>query len=208
MKRVFVFLDRDGTLIYDDKYYLGKQRNWRSLIRFMPDVVAGIRALRRIKGVGIHMMTNQIGISIKNFPLLTLERAHEVCREIMNRMRKRGARLDDYILCDHVSPTYVKKHPRFRFERKLVCNCSCVKPNSGMINDLLKKSGSEKSKAKIYVVGDRASDVRTGIKAGGFGILIPFTNEPGEIERFTRIKSRKKYLAKDFLDAAKFIVKN
>lgn len=207
-KHVLVFIDRDGTLIYDDKYYLGSQKNWKSKIKFLQGTVQSIKKLRKIPNVKIYMITNQTGIAIEGFPQLTIKRAHEVCKYILKLLEKKGAKLEGYFLCEHASPSYVKDHPEFKFKRELVCNCPCIKPYTGMIKEALHKEGIKPKESKIYVLGDRASDVKTGVNAGGFGILIPFSKEPGQELKFSKIKSKKKFKAKNFAEAAKFILRN
>lgn len=204
-KQTLVFFDRDGTLIYDDKYYLGSQRNWRGLIKFLPGVLRCVRKLKK-KNVRAFMITNQPGVAVNELPLLTLEKAHRVCREVLARMRSRGADLDGYFVCPHASPSYVRAHPQFTFSQPLVCNCPCMKPRHGMIDDAMRKYNLRKNNTRIFVVGDRASDVLAGIRAGGYGILVPFKNEPKEIDKFKKIKSRRKFLAKNFCGAVDFII--
>ena len=206
-KKLFIFLDRDGTIDYDKKYHLGHQRNWKSKIRILPNVVKGLKILRKIPGVRIYMITNQTGVAIKDFPLLTDKRAREVCQYIIDKLKDKGIKLDGYEICGKASPSYVKKRSNFKFDKKLVGNFSCIKPKPGMINSILNKEGVKRKDAKIYVIGDRFSDVKTALNIKGFGILVPFKNEPGEKEKVEKLKSKNKYIAKDFLDAARFIVK-
>ena len=203
-KKIVVCLDRDGTLIYDDKYYLGKTNDWRSKVKILPKVIQGIKILRKIPNVKIYMITNQPGVAVKNFRLLTSKRAHEVCKYVLKKLEEKGAKLDDYFLCDHATPNYVKSHQDMKFERKLVCNCNCIKPKLGMVFDALKLEGVKKNDVKIYVIGDRLSDVKTGINAKGTGILVPFENEPTNIEKVSKVKGSK-YISKNFLDATRYI---
>ena len=74
-----------------------------------------------------------------------------------------------------------------------------------MVYGALKKEGWNKKNTKIYVIGDRLSDVQCGINAGGLGIFVPFGNRSEEFEKVKKIKSKKKYISKNFLDACKFI---
>lgn len=207
-KNILICIDRDGTLIYDKKYYMGHTKNWKSRIKFLKNVIKGLRLLNKeLPDAPIYMITNQPGVAIKDFPLLTEKRANEVCLEVLKKLEKKRAIIKDYILCSHVSPSYVKKRKEFKFNKKLICNCSCIKPKPGMIKEALKKESLEPNKTKIYVIGDRASDIKTALNAKGFGILIPFKEEPYEKEKVKNIKTKNKYIAKGFLDAARFIVK-
>lgn len=207
MKHVLIFIDRDGTIEYDKKYHLGHQRNWKSKVKLLPNVVKGLKVLKKRPHFKVFLITNQTGIAIKEFPLLTEKRAHEVCQYILDRIEKNGVKLDGYGLCGKASPAYVKKRRQFTFHRKLVGNFSCIKPKTGMIKSVLRKQRIKRKDAKIYVLGDRASDIKTALNIGGFGILIPFKQEPGHVEKVRKIKTRKKYIAKDFLDSARFILK-
>lgn len=204
---VLICVDRDGTIDYDKKYHLGHQRNWESKVRVLPNIVKGLKLLRKIPNSKIYMITNQPGVAIKEFPLLTEKKVHEVCQYILKQLNKKGVSLDGYEFCGKASPSYVKRHPQFTFDKKLVGNFSCIKPKPGMIENIMKKEKLGRS-TKIYVIGDRFSDIKTALNAGGFGILVPFKNEPGEKEKVEKLKIKNRYIAKDFLDAAHFIKKN
>jgi histidinol phosphatase-like enzyme len=206
-KNILICIDRDGTMIYDGgSYHLGQQRNWKKLIKFLRGVNQGIKELRKINKVKIYMITNQPGPAIKEFPLLNEKRAIEVCEYLMKLLKEKGAKLDGYELCGKASLDYVKRRKdRYTFDKKLVGNFSCAKPKPGMVYNALKKEGWNKKNTKIYVIGDRLSDVQCGINAGGLGIFVPFSNKPKEIEKVKKIKSKKKYISKTFLDACKFI---
>ena len=82
-----------------------------------------------------------------------------------------------------------------------------MKPKLGMIEKILKKENLSRKDVKIYVIGDRESDVKTALNAKGFGILVPFKNELKEKTKTRKIKNKNKYIAKNFLDAARLVVK-
>jgi len=206
-KNILVCIDRDGTLDYDMRYHLGHQRNWKSKVHLLDNVVKGLRRLRQIKGVKIYLVTNQTGVAIKDFKLLTLDKAHEVCRFVMDRLENGGAKLDGYELCGKASVAYTRKRSQYKFHKNLVGNFYCFKPNPGMVYSAMKKEGWKKSNTNIYVIGDRLGDVKTGLNAKGYGILVPFPNRAEEPEKVKKLKSKKAYVAKDFLDAVNFIIK-
>lgn len=204
MKNILLAIDRDGTLIYDNKIHLGHTNDWKKKIKILPKVKKGIKLLRtKLPDAKIYMISNQSGVAIKNFKLLTEERSSEVCKYISNKLK-----LDGYEICDHVKEDYVKRRPKYKFIKKLVCNCSCIKPRSGMITIILKKLNWNKKTTQIYILGDRYIDVKTALNANGVGILIPFKNEPKELNKLKKyIKNKKNtYIAKDFLDACKKII--
>lgn len=204
MTETVVCIDRDGTLIYDDRYYLGRQENWREMIEFLAGVVEGVRRLNSIPAT-TYMITNQSGVAVKDFDRLTEEKAREVCQEILDRLSKQGAEMDGYYLCPHVPPDYEDTHPDLEVEEEKVCHCECIKPNTGMVDNVLEDAGIEKEGARVYVIGDRASDVKTALNASGTGILVPFENQEGEKQEVRDMESENAYIADDFLDAAKFV---
>ena len=181
---------------------------WKKKIKFLPGAINGIKKLKKIPSLKIYMVTNQPGVAIKDFKLLTKKRAEEVAQHIENLLNKRGATIDGHFVCGHASPAYTKKRSQYKFNKKLICNCSCIKPNLGMVFDALKKEGLKKSNTNIYVVGDRVSDIKTALKIKGKGIFVPFKGEKEEIEKIEKLKNKKSvYLAKNFLDAIEFIIK-
>jgi len=191
-------------LIYDDRYHLGKRKDWKSNVKVMPGVGSG---LKKLTGFTQYIITNQPGIARKDFPLLTAGKAREVCEYVVKQVNKKGGSIKRCFICPHPSPKYVRKHGLVKFKKKLVCNCKCMKPKPGMIRDALKAEKLKLKDVKIYVVGDRTSDVLAGINAGGFGIYVPFQKVEQEMVKFRKVKSKRKYLAKSFSDAVKFILR-
>jgi len=202
MKKILIFIDRDGTIIYDKKSYPGSQKNWKSKIKFLPKVIQGLKLLNKIPNSEIRIITNQSGIAIKEISLLTRKRAEEVNKEIIRRLSKKKIYIGGSKICPHVNYKYVKEHPQFTFYKNFVGNYSCIKPSVGMIKSTLKEKKLKRKKVKIYVLGDRISDVKTASNIDGMGILIPFANEP---QPKNKIK-KNVYVAKDFLDAANYIL--
>ena len=78
----------------------------------------------------------------------------------------------------------------------------------GMVFDALAAENITADSANIYVIGDRASDLLTALNINGFGILIPFKNEPGEEEKVRELDDQRHiYIARNMIDAAEFISK-
>lgn len=208
-KNVMICLDRDGTIIYDKKFHLGHTSDWKKKIKILPSVIQGLKLINsQLPEAKIYITTNQPGIAIKEFPLLTKTREKEVNQYIIKQIEKRGARIDGFIFCGFAHPEYPKLHPQYTFKPELVRDAPCIKPKPGMIFEALHQEGFKKQNTNIYSIGDRAKDSISAINAGGFGILVPFINTPGEKQKLTKKVSLKHYkVCNSFLNAAKFIVK-
>jgi histidinol-phosphate phosphatase family protein len=210
MIKALICTDRDGTLVYDAKghLFLGRDNEWKSKVKILPHVIDGIKVLNTIPDSVLYMITNQAGVAISDFPLLTLERAHEVCRYIIEMIKDMGGHIDGYFLCPHANRAYVEQHGRYHFDEKLVCECNCIKPGAGMVFDALKSEKASPEGPDIYVIGDRATDVETALEANGTGVLVPFENQPGEDEKVKKLKDRSHiFIARSMLEAADFIAR-
>jgi histidinol-phosphate phosphatase family protein len=211
-KHILLCVDRDGTLIYDDHYFLGKDNYWRQKVKIMPKVVEGMKLLdEKFPDQACRfIITNQPGVAIENFKRLTLKRAKEVTKEIQNILKSQGAFFDGFVICPHASPEYIKEHPEFKFNRRYLDHkCDCFKPNTGMIEEALGKKKLDPKKTSLYVIGDRESDIQTALNAKGIGILIPFEGRSKDIEHVKKLKKKypkQVFIAKDFLGAIKCIV--
>jgi histidinol-phosphate phosphatase family protein len=208
-KRTIICIDRDGTLIYDEKdhLFLGRDDDWKSKVEILSRVIDGLTLLRTIPNSAIYMITNQPGVAISDYPLLTLERAHEVCTYIIDKINSMGARIDGYFLCPHATPDYVRKKPGVNFDEELVHECKCLKPALGMVFDALEAENITPGNANVYVIGDRATNVQTALNINGIGILVPFENEPGEDKKVGKLEDQAHvYIAHDLLSAAEFII--
>ena len=206
-KQNLICIDKDGTIVYDHKNYPGSTRTWKKEIKFLKGVIQGFKLLSKLSNTKIYIMTNQSGVPVKDFPLLTRKRADEVCKETIRLLEKRGVRIDGFVVSAHVTKEYVESHPLFRFHKKMIGNFPDIKPKTGMIKEALKKENWKRKDTNIFVLGDRASDVKTGLNIRGTGILAPFIHRPGEDKKVKALKSKHSYISKSFLDASKFIVK-
>ena len=68
-----------------------------------------MKLLKKLQNSAIYMITNQPWVAVENFPLLTLERAHEVSQYIVDVLKRKGGHIDGYYLYPHAHPGYVKK---------------------------------------------------------------------------------------------------
>lgn len=207
-KKVIICIDRDGTLIHDerDHLFLGRDIDWQTKVSVLPQVIDGLKLLNTKRKLGIYMITNQPGVAISDYPLLTVEKANEVCLYVIKILKDMGGHIDGHFLCPHATPDYVKSKPGVNFSQELVHECKCLKPELGMVFNAFKAEGLTPENSRVYVIGDRASDVQTGLNVGGVGVLVPFINEPDEENKVKRLRDQSRvYVANDFLDAAQFI---
>ena len=208
MKKPIICIDRDGTLIHDTKehLFLGRDDEWEQKVAILPKAVEGLKLLNSIPDAGIYMITNQGGVAISDFPLLTEDRAHLVCLHVLEKLEERGALLHDYFMCPHATPEYVASRPGRSFHPHLIHERTCLKPDLGMVFNALKAEGITADNAEIFVIGDRASDVQTALNIDGTGILIPFINEPDEMNKVIKLEKQDQiHVAADMEAAAKFI---
>lgn len=209
MNQILICIDRDGTLIWDGKprLFLGKDNDWPSMLHILPSVIEGLKKLKDLPQAKTYMITNQPGVAISDYPLLTLERAHEVCRHVLGSLNELGARFSGYFLCPHAPSEYVRDNPNVTFDSRFVQECQCFKPRPGMVYEALEAENLRPEDAHIYVIGDRATDVAVALHFNGFGILTPFENESGQIERTRNLDSQEHiFIARDMVHAADFIL--
>lgn len=147
-----IFLDRDGTLNPDPGYISN------------PDdfnLYEGVaEALSRLQQAGflLILITNQSGIARG---LITPEQLGSIHAKMQAQLARAGARIDAIYHCPH--------HPDFPYKDGLA-ECDCRKPQPGMVLRAIKEHDIDP--ATSYVVGDRSSDIKIGLKTGITPILI------------------------------------
>ena len=212
-----VCLDRDGTINEDDNHYLGSSENWKSQIKILPGVIEGIKRLNNTSNLEIFILTNQSGVALKGekFSKLTLERMYEVNNYNLNILRNNGVFVRGYFACPYIDFKYVE---RAKLEGREVNpdfikdNPFDLKPNIGMIKKAVNSLGKTWDECNIYAMGDRISDILLGLNSGGTGILVK-SQKTKEIEDIGEAKNLKEkgekvYIAKDFLDAVDYIIRD
>ena len=155
MTRRIVFMDRDGVLtipIAKD----GKGFAPRSLdeLEFYPDAVESVKALR-LAGFEVVVATNQPDVSSGKISPLELERIHA---EVRRKLGVNGIRT-----CPHQTKD----------------GCYCRKPLPGLL--LAEEALGGIDFANSWMLGDRDSDIQTGLAAGCKTVFIDrgWKNETG-----------------------------
>ena len=140
-----IFLDRDGTLIHDVGYLQHPEG-----VELLPGVAEALRAWRRRDRLLI-VVSNQSGIGRG---LISWESHLAVHRRFIECFANEGVRFDDIRYCPHAP-----------WEQ-----CRCRKPQAETLLQLAQVWGIDL--AASVMIGDKASDVLTGQRAGCRTILL------------------------------------
>lgn len=151
MKKV-LFVDRDGTLIYEPEDF---QIDSFAKLKFLPGVISSLGKIARETDFEIVMVTNQDGLGTTSFPEETFFPVQNLMLEIFGS--------------EHVEFTDVFVDRTFARENKLT-----RKPNTGMLTKYL--NDQEYDLANSFVVGDRESDVQLAKNLGAKAIFIKNKN--------------------------------
>ncbi len=178
MKKKYVLLDRDGTIIVDKNYQKDP-----ALTELLPGAREGLDKLRAA-GFRLVVTTNQSGIGRG---ILTLADLAAVNRSVVAALGGGDDYFDGIFYCPHVDAD----------------NCRCRKPLPGLVEIAAATLGF--SPADCYVAGDSGRDVEMGQAVGATTILVR-TGNGAATEKAG--KARADYVADDLLDAAEWIIAN
>ena len=147
MSRRAIFLDRDGVLVRD----VGPLTSAADIV-LTPGVALGLAELARA-GFRLIVVSNQTVVAKG---LLDEDAVIALQGEIEAKIRAEGGpALDAFYFCPH--------HPRAT-RPELRTDCTCRKPAPGLL--LRAAAEHDISLADSFMVGDRASDVVAGLRAG------------------------------------------
>ncbi|RMG57324.1 MAG: HAD-IIIA family hydrolase [Deltaproteobacteria bacterium] len=149
-----VFLDRDGTIIRDDGYLSDAGK-----IEVFEGAREALRKMRE-KGCALFLVSNQAGVAKGIIPVRAF---HEVRREFERVIDPEGEIFDGFFYCLH--------HPEGKIP-SLSFSCPCRKPGTAMVETALSFIESPPPAEKMYVVGDKYSDVLLGKRSGIKSVLV------------------------------------
>jgi histidinol-phosphate phosphatase family protein len=176
-----VFLDRDGTLIYDKNYLSSPSR-----IKLYSYAAGSINKLREA-GFKVIVVTNQSGIARNMFTLKDLDKVH---RKFLSLLKEEGAVVDGIYFCPHIDED----------------NCDCRKPKTGMAVQGAKDFNIDLKKS--YVVGDSIRDYLLGFNMGGRGILVLTGHGKKQQKKISQEKIKPLVICKNLKQAVNFIIRD
>lgn len=134
-----IFLDRDGTLIFDEEYLADPEK-----VTLMPCAVEALCEFRNA-GYMLIIISNQSGIGRGIFSEKEMEQVNIRVAELF---RKEGVEFDAILVCPHTPED----------------NCECRKPSPKLLLDAAAKFNIDL--ANSAMIGDKKSDAECGIAAG------------------------------------------
>ena len=145
LKRRFVLLDRDGTLIAE-RHYLADPAG----VELLPGAAAGLRRLGDMD-LGLAVVTNQSGIGRGYFDAACLERVHQ---SLQCLLEAEGVALDGIYFCPHVPGA----------------GCRCRKPAPGLVEQAAREL--DFAPQSSFVLGDKVCDIELGNRLGATTFLV------------------------------------
>lgn len=183
MKDRAIFLDKDGTLIYDVPYNVDPEK-----IQLQAGVARGLRLLAA-SGYRLVVVSNQAGVARGLFAEEALQAVEQRLRELFASC---GAELHGFYYCPH--------HPEGRVRRYAV-TCLCRKPAPGLLFQGARELGI--NLAASWMVGDILNDIEAGRRVDCRTVLI---DNGGETEWRASPLRRPHYTVSNFLQAAQTIL--
>ena len=182
MKRIAVFLDRDGV-INKEVNYLHKIKDFK----LERGALQGLKKLSNAK-IPLIIITNQAGIARGYYKEKDY---HKLMKYIINFLRKKGIKITAHYFCPHHPTEGIGK---YRIE------CKCRKPNIGLFKKAARIHNIDLKNS--FYIGDKTLDIKAGRNAGCKTILV-LTGYAG---RDGEYKTKPDYKFKDLNKIADFIM--
>jgi len=174
-----LFLDRDGTIIYDPE---DERVDREDKIKLFPDTIEALRYLAD-NNFSVVLITNQAGVAEGRISLEDFERINN---KVLEMLAPSGIKILKTYVCPHAPGD----------------NCECRKPKPTMILSAAKEFTIDLTNS--YMVGDRESDILAGINAGTKTVLVKTANTPVEVKEATytalTLLDAVKYISANYVD--------
>lgn len=181
-----VFLDRDGTLNrYKGLIYTPEQID-------LEDHAAEAIGLLNTSGYLAMVVTNQPVVARG---MCSLDEVRKIHYKLGMLLGEQGAYLDDIAFCPHhPDKGYPEENPDYKID------CSCRKPKTGMIDELVEKYHIDRNKS--WIVGDTTTDIECGRRAGLKTVLV----KTGEAGGDGKYEVEPDFVVENVLSAVKLIL--
>ena len=143
-----VFLDQVGTVTVGIPTY--ERVDSLEKVHLLPNSLEALRLLSNLD-YGVFFITNQAGIADK---LMTMKQFEEINNKVLGLIAPSGIKILKTYLCPHGEKD----------------DCECRKPKPKLLFDAAKEFDVDLTQS--WMVGDRVSDVMTGVNAGTKTILV------------------------------------
>lgn len=174
-----IFLDRDGTVIYEKP---GVYLSDPAQVRLYKSTKPALTLLGR-HGFKLFIVSNQSGIGRGYFTVKEVNAVHAHLRQLL-----KPACIEEIVFCPHAPDE----------------KCHCRKPQPKMGLDLIKKYHIDPNHS--YMIGDKKADVEFGHALGCKSVLVTTANGHRHLKKYPNLHPDK--VATNLLNAAKFIIKD
>lgn len=179
MKKICVFIDRDGVINYDPGHFCRIEE-----LKILPGVAQAINLLNR-SGIAAVVVTNQSAVAKG---LITEAGVVDIHDRIKVFLAKGGATIDKFYYCPH--------HPEGKLLKyRVVCNCR--KPSTGLFERAARELNVDIKRS--FIVGDSFREIEAAKNLGCKSIAV----ECGSSE-FR--ESTPDYFTKDLYEAVELII--
>jgi D-glycero-D-manno-heptose 1,7-bisphosphate phosphatase len=168
-----IFLDRDGTINAGVPFH--ERVDSVDKVQLLPNALEGLKLLASLD-YEFFFITNQAGLAEG---LITQADFKVINNEVLRQIEPSGIQIAETYVCPHGEGAA----------------CECRKPKPKLLKDAATKYGIDL--AGSWMIGDRLTDVQTGIHAGTKTVLV----QTGTVKE----ASEATYIAKDLLGAAQYI---
>ncbi len=184
----YIFLDRDGTINYDDEGYIAKPEDFR----LFPWTIKALKILIEI-GYEIVIISNQSGIARGFYTFADVEKIHKKMLDIFhqNEIKIKEIFVSPYLKEGIIEPFNIEHEDR--------------KPGIGFYKKFVKYNTVDKNKS--YVIGDSSKDFNFAKNAGLKSILVLSGHGKNHFEKAIETKNYPDFAVENLLSAARLIQK-
>lgn len=168
-----IFFDRDGTINAGIPYH--ERVDSVDKVELLPNALKGLEIFKTLDFLHF-FVTNQAGL---DEGLITREDFDAINNEVLRQISPSGIEITETYVCPHGEGS----------------DCECRKPKPKLLHDAAEKYDIDLSNS--WMIGDRLTDIQTGINAGTKTLLVQ-TGSLMEAPEAT-------FVATDLLEAAKYI---